>query len=137
MQGPFGFLYICARPPNKQCDLVLFFLRLCPKVWVHTGQYSPGFPWAQTLETIHCHPFPLWCGIGDKALSTAQHLQETFTGKMFVEKHQCLSSRGASLLSQGQSMYTDLESRAFFIGFGYLEGSFDIQHFRASLYTLW
>lgn len=33
-------------------------------------------------------------------------------------------------------MYTDLGSWAFLVGFGYLEGSFDVQHFRASLFTL-
>lgn len=90
-----------------------------------------GRPWR--LYTVL--PFPLWCRIGDTFLSflkTAQHLQETFAGKMFIEKYQCLSSRGALPPSQGQSIYILLESWAFWVGFGYLEGSFDSQHFRAS-----
>lgn len=92
-----------------------------------------GRPWNYTV--LHCS-FPLWYRIGDMVLSTAQHLQET-SGKTFLEKYQCLSSRGALPPSQGQSVYALLASWAFWVGFGYLEGSFDSQHFRASLYPLW
>lgn len=44
---------------------MLFSLRLCPKVWIHTGQYSLGLPgsadlgdytlvWNSGLGSLHC-----------------------------------------------------------------------------------